>query len=85
MASMSEEERQVLDHYRQLIAAVEDARAAYYDRDAPVLSDADYDQLYRQLEEFEAKYPQYRSSDSPTTRVGGAASDAFAPCATSSR
>jgi len=79
MASMSEEERQVLDHYRQLIAAVEDARAAYYDRDAPVLSDADYDQLYRQLEEFEAKYPQYRSSDSPTTRVGGAASDAFAP------
>ena len=63
---MSEEERQVLDHYRQLIAAVEDARAAYYDRDAPVLSDADYDQLYRQLEEFEAKYPhvsQLRLSD----------------------
>ena len=79
VASMSEEERQVLDHYRQLIAAVEDARAAYYDRDAPVLSDADYDQLYRQLEEFEAKYPQYRSSDSPTTRVGGAASDPRAP------
>ena len=49
------------------------------DRDAPVLSDAEYDKLYRELEDFEAQYPQYRSADSPTTQVGGAASQAFAP------
>ena len=79
MTSMSEEERQLVDHYHQLIQEVDDARAAYYERDAPVLSDAEYDKLYRELEDFEAQYPQYRSADSPTTRVGGAASEAFAP------
>ena len=79
MTSMSEEERQLVDRYHQLIQEVDDARAAYYNRDAPVLSDAEYDKLYRELEDFEAKYPQYRSADSPTTRVGGAASEAFAP------
>lgn len=79
MTSMSEEERQLVDHYHQLIQEVDDARAAYYDRDAPVLSDAEYDKLYRELEDFEAQYPQYRSADSPTTEVGGAASEAFAP------
>lgn len=79
MTSMSEEERQLVDRYHQLIQEVDDARAAYYDRDAPVLSDAEYDKLYRELEDFEAQYPQYRSADSPTTQVGGAASEAFAP------
>ena len=79
MTSMSEEERQLVDRYHQLIQEVDDARAAYYDRDAPVLSDAEYDKLYRELEDFEAQYPQYRSADSPTTQVGGVASEAFAP------
>ena len=79
MTSMSEEERQLVDRYHQLIQEVDDARAAYYNRDAPVLSDAEYDKLYRELENFEAQYPQYRSADSPTTQVGGAASEAFAP------
>ena len=79
MTSMSEEERQLVDRYHQLIQEVDDARAAYYNRDAPVLSDAEYDKLYRELEDFEAQYPQYRSADSPTTQVGGAASEAFAP------
>ncbi len=79
MTSMSEEEHQLVDRYHQLIQEVDDARAAYYNRDAPVLSDAEYDKLYRELEDFEAQYPQYRSADSPTTQVGGAASQAFAP------
>lgn len=79
MTSMSEEERQLVDRYHQLIQEVDDARAAYYNRDAPVLSDAEYDKLYRELEDFEAQYPQYCSADSPTTQVGGAASEAFAP------
>lgn len=79
MTSMSEEERQLVDRYHQLIQEVDDARAAYYKRDAPVLSDAEYDKLYRELEDFEAQYPQYCSADSPTTQVGGAASEAFAP------
>ena len=79
MTSMSEEERQLVDRYHQLIQEVDDARVAYYDRDAPVLSDAEYDKLYRELEDFEAQYPQYCSADSPTTQVGGAASEAFAP------
>ena len=60
MTSMSEEERQLVDRYHQLIQEVDDARAAYYNRDAPVLSDAEYDKLYRELEDFEAPYRPLR-------------------------
>lgn len=42
----------------------------YYVLDDPVISDAAYDRLMRELEELEKKYPQYQSPDSPTQRVG---------------
>jgi len=51
----------------------------YYDLDNPVLSDTQYDDLYRQLKELEDQYPQFRTSDSPTQQVGGKASSTFAP------
>ncbi|MFD2728725.1 NAD-dependent DNA ligase LigA [Enterococcus camelliae] len=44
---------------------------AYYVKDQPVVDDAYYDQLYQQLVELETKYPEYRTPDSPTQRVGG--------------
>lgn len=43
----------------------------YYQAAAPEISDAEYDALYRELEELEAAHPTQRSEDSPTQRVGG--------------
>jgi DNA ligase (NAD+) len=43
----------------------------YYVLDAPEISDAEYDQLYRQLEAIEADHPEWVTPDSPSQRVGG--------------
>jgi DNA ligase (NAD+) len=43
----------------------------YHTLDAPVVSDAEYDALYRELMDIETKHPGLRASDSPTLRVGG--------------
>ena len=56
--------------YNDLVTRINEARAAYYDRDSPTLSDADYDRMYRELEEIEERYPQLRGADSPTMSVG---------------
>ena len=49
----------------------------YYVLDDPLLPDAEYDALYRRLEKIEATFPDLRTPDSPTQRVGGAPLDAF--------
>ncbi|HAE87452.1 TPA: DNA ligase (NAD(+)) LigA, partial [Candidatus Marinimicrobia bacterium] len=49
----------------------------YYVLDNPVISDAEYDCLFRELVELEEKYPQYRRPDSPTQRVGAEPLEAF--------
>ena len=50
---------------------------AYYVNDAPTVSDAEYDALFRELEALEQAHPQFSSADSPTQRVGSAALSAF--------
>ena len=50
---------------------------AYYVHDAPVISDAQYDALFNELLALEQQYPQWRTVDSPTQRVGAAPLDAF--------
>jgi DNA ligase (NAD+) len=52
---------------------------AYYVLDAPSVSDAEYDSLYRELAALEAAHPELVTPDSPTQRVGGAVSASFAP------
>jgi len=64
-----------------LRAQIDDANRRYYVEDAPVLSDAEYDALFRELEALEAEYPSLRTADSPTQRVGGARAAEFAPVA----
>ncbi len=49
----------------------------YYVKDAPQITDYEYDRMYRRLVELEAKYPESVTPDSPTQRVGGKASDDF--------
>jgi DNA ligase (NAD+) len=51
---------------------------AYYVLDQPVLSDAEYDRLMRELAELEAAHPELQTDDSPTRRVSGAPSEKFA-------
>ena len=44
----------------------------YYVEDAPEISDAEYDRLFRELQGLEEQHPELRTADSPTQRVGGA-------------
>lgn len=50
----------------------------YYEQDAPVISDFEYDALMKELIALEKEYPLYARPDSPTQKVGGAASGRFA-------
>lgn len=50
----------------------------YHVLDAPLISDAEYDQLFETLQTLEKIHPQYISTDSPTQRVGATPSSAFA-------
>ncbi|MGC3997870.1 MAG: NAD-dependent DNA ligase LigA [Anaeromyxobacter sp.] len=54
---------------------------AYYVLDQPILADAEYDRLMRELQALEAEHPELATSDSPTQRVGGAPSERFAKVA----
>ncbi len=51
----------------------------YYVLDDPVISDAEYDALLRELKDLEARYPEIVTPDSPTQRVGAPPLDAFQP------
>ena len=53
------------------------AAHAYYVLDAPVMEDAVYDRLYRELAELEQNQPELISADSPTQRVGGEPAEGF--------
>jgi DNA ligase (NAD+) len=64
---------------RELRRLIEDANHRYYVLDDPQLSDADYDQLLRELLDLEDRYPELRTSDSPTQRVGAPPAERFAP------
>ena len=68
-----------LDHARMLVLNESLTRhnQAYYVHDAPVISDAQYDALFNELLALEGQYPQWRTVDSPTQRVGAAPLDAF--------
>ncbi|MCG2620469.1 NAD-dependent DNA ligase LigA [Arthrobacter sp. I2-34] len=69
----------VRQEYDRVVDEVRRHRHAYYTEDAPLISDAEYDALYRHLEELEALHPELVANDSPTQEVGGEVSAAFAP------
>ncbi len=54
-------------------------RRLYYEKDAPEISDAQYDRLERELAALERAHPDLAAPDSPTATVGGAAAGAFRP------
>ena len=58
--------------WQQLADEVREHQFRYYVKDAPVVSDADFDALYNELLALEDRYPELRMPDSPTQLVGGA-------------
>lgn len=52
---------------------------AYYENDAPEIPDAEYDRMLRELLDLETAHPELATPDSPTVRIGGQISTAFAP------
>lgn len=68
MAESLEEAKQEV---RQLRAQLDQWAKAYYEQDAPVVEDHVYDKKYARLLELEAAYPELKSADSITQRVGG--------------
>lgn len=72
-------DKKVVDRVAQLVDTINQHRAAYYQSNTSLISDADYDKLMRELEQLESKYPELITGDSPTQTVGGEASQTFAP------
>ncbi len=58
--------------WQQLADEVREHQFRYYIKDAPVVSDADFDKLFNELVGLEEHYPELRVPDSPTQLVGGA-------------
>ena len=67
MEQVTQAVKQRVQELRQLL---QNASLAYYVLDNPIMEDAVYDQLYRELQDLESKYPELITSDSPTQRVG---------------
>jgi len=65
-----------VDELRALLA---DYQEAYYERDAQVVTDAEYDALMAELRLLEAAHPELQSQDSPSEQVGGGVSELFTP------
>ncbi|MEZ5814952.1 MAG: NAD-dependent DNA ligase LigA [Alphaproteobacteria bacterium] len=63
--------------HADLVKQIRAHDTAYYQDDAPKISDADYDKLRQELERIEAKYPDLITKDSPTQTIGAAPSKGF--------
>ncbi|HEY1116686.1 MAG TPA: NAD-dependent DNA ligase LigA, partial [Acidimicrobiales bacterium] len=63
----------------QLRAEILEHNERYYVQDAPIVTDAEYDELLGELRALEVAHPELRDETSPTQQVGGRASTAFSP------
>ena len=63
---------EVRRQWRELADEVREHQFRYYVRDAPIVSDAEFDRLLRRLAALEEQHPELRTPDSPTQLVGGA-------------
>ncbi|MGW7284833.1 NAD-dependent DNA ligase LigA [Streptomyces sp. NPDC054847] len=62
---------QAREEHALLSEQIEEHRFRYYVKDSPVISDAEFDKLLRELEGLEERYPELRTPDSPTQKVAG--------------
>ncbi|MGA2290812.1 MAG: NAD-dependent DNA ligase LigA, partial [Bradyrhizobium sp.] len=66
-----------VEHKRQALE-IESHDKAYYQEDAPKISDAEYDALRQRFNAIEARFPEFVTSDSPSQKVGTKPSGRFA-------
>lgn len=71
MSGVNTPDPELLERYEELKDQVRYHRRAYYVDDAPEISDAAFDALFRELEDLESLHPQIVTGDSPTQEVGG--------------
>ncbi|MBI3745377.1 MAG: NAD-dependent DNA ligase LigA [Chloroflexi bacterium] len=71
------DEASATSRHADLAARIEAANKAYYEADAPILTDAEYDQLFRRLVALEAAWPALVTPESPTQRVGAQLAGTF--------
>ena len=61
------------EYYLRLCKKAEDANAAYYDQDSPIMEDPEYDTLMCLIKDIEKAHPEWVTPSSPTQHVGGSA------------
>ena len=76
--NLPETEAEAAAELQTLAAAIADADLAYHQKDAPTLTDGDYDALRRRNDALEAAFPSLIRSDSPNHRIGAAPASGFA-------
>ena len=67
----------IKERINELINILNEASRNYYELDNPTITDQEYDDFYRELEQLEKQYPEYIRDDSPTKRIGGKVIDEF--------
>lgn len=72
-------EKEAVSRMKHLAAEINRNSRLYYDLDSPVISDYDYDMMFKELKELEEKYPSLADPNSPTKRVGGEVATGFEP------
>ena len=70
-------EAEAKDELARLAREIAENDRLYYEEAAPVLSDAEYDAMWRRNLAIEQRFPQLKRADSPSSRVSGAASEKF--------
>ncbi len=77
--AVQQADEQARHRHADLADQITEHNYRYHVLDAPVVSDAEYDTLMRELRQLEEDYPDLRTPDSPTQRVGGPVATGFAP------
>jgi DNA ligase (NAD+) len=78
-AEVSQADDQARHRHADLAEQVAEHNHRYHVLDSPVISDAEFDALLRELRQLEEEYPDLRTPDSPTQRVGDVVAAGFAP------
>ena len=76
---MSKPDKKIINELDKLKELIETHNRLYYNDDAPLISDAEYDKLYDRLLEIEKQYPELIAPDSPSQRVGSTPLKKFEP------
>ncbi len=69
--------KNIKERYEKLKAEIEEHNYRYYVLADPIISDQEYDKLFKELVELEKKYPELKTPDSPTQRIGGIVVEGF--------